>query len=88
MTAARIAVRLTPRAGIDRLEPPGPDGELQARVRAAPAEGAANEALLRLIAESLRVPRSAVRLVGGARSRHKLVEVDGLRQDEVRERLP
>ena len=88
MTAARIAVRLTPRAGIDRLEPPGPDGELQARVRAAPAEGAANEALLRLIAESPRVPRSAVRLVGGARSRHKLVEVDGLRQDEVRERLP
>ena len=87
MTPARIAVRLTPRAGVDRLEPPGPGGELRARVRAAPVEGAANEALLRLIAASLRIPRSAVRLVGGAQSRRKLVEVDGLGGDEVRARL-
>jgi uncharacterized protein YggU (UPF0235/DUF167 family) len=84
--SARLAIRLTPRAGVDRLDPPGPDGELRARVRAAPADGAANEALLRLLADSLDLPRSALRLVAGAQGRRKLVEVEGLTPEEVQAR--
>jgi uncharacterized protein YggU (UPF0235/DUF167 family) len=46
---------------------------------AAPAvEGRANEALRRLLAKQLRVPRSSVTIVRGHRSRDKVVEVDGL----------
>jgi len=45
---------------------------------AAPAEGAANLALIAAIAEWLEIPRSAVRILGGQRSRIKVVEVDGL----------
>ena len=72
----RFAVRLTPRAGADRIDGVR-DGELLARVTAPPADGAANAALLRLIASDLDVPRSSVRLVAGARTRHKIVAIDG-----------
>ncbi len=87
MVSARITIRLTPRAGLDRLDPPGPDGELHARVRAAPVDGAANEALLRLVADALDVPRSSIRLLAGGRSRLKLVEVDGISDEEAQARL-
>jgi uncharacterized protein len=83
----RIAIRLTPRAGADGLDPPDENGEVRARVRAAPVEGAANEALLRLLASTLDVPRSSVRLVTGGHGRRKVVEVEGLGGDEVRRRL-
>lgn len=51
------------------------DGELRARVSAAPVEGAANESLLRLIARELDVPPSAVRVVSGAAARRKVVAI-------------
>ena len=66
----RLEVRLTPRAGVDSLEPPDADGVAHARVRAAPVDGAANEALLRLLATRLGVARSSVSIVTGAQSRN------------------
>jgi len=70
----RFTVRLTPRGGADRIDGVR-DGELQARVSAAPVEGAANESLLRLIARELEVPPGAVRVVSGAHARRKVVSV-------------
>jgi uncharacterized protein YggU (UPF0235/DUF167 family) len=61
----RFAVRLTPRAALDRIDGVS-DGVLRARVGAPAVEGAANNALVRLIAEELGVARSAVRIVAGA----------------------
>ena len=55
------------------------DGQtLEAWITAPPAEGAANLALIGAIADWLKIPRSAVRILGGQRSRIKVVEVDGL----------
>ena len=73
---ARLAVRLTPRGGADRVDGVGEDGVLRARVAAPPVDGAANEALCRLLARELGVARGAVRVVAGAAGRRKLVEVD------------
>jgi uncharacterized protein YggU (UPF0235/DUF167 family) len=64
------------------------DGVLRARVAAPPIEGAANQALLRLIADELGVARRAVRLVAGAAGRQKLVVVEGVTPDEVLARWP
>lgn len=72
----RLAVRLTPRGGSDRVDAVL-SGVLHVRVAAAAEDGAANDALIRLIAESVAVPRSAVRLVRGSQSRHKLMEIVG-----------
>jgi uncharacterized protein YggU (UPF0235/DUF167 family) len=54
---------------------------------APPVDGAANEALIRLLAERLQVSRSAVRLVAGAAGRSKVVEVDGVGEVEARTKL-
>ena len=73
----RFAVRLTPRAAADRIDGVV-DGILRARVGAPAVEGAANNALIRLIADALGVARRDVRIVAGATSRQKLVVVDGV----------
>ena len=51
------------------------------RVSAPPVEGAANDALIALIAGTLAVPRRAVRIVAGERSRQKRIAVDGVSVD-------
>ena len=66
----------------------GPDGELRVRVRSAPVEGAANQALLRLLASELGVPRGAVRLIAGATGRRKIVEIEGLTAEALDARWP
>lgn len=81
-----LRVRLTPRSGRDEVI--GLDGDLlRARVKAPPVEGRANEALLRLLAGALGVPRTSLRIIRGQRGRDKLVAVEGLETEEVRERL-
>ena len=74
---ARLRVRLTPRGGRDAIDG-WRDGVLLARVAAAPAGGAANEALVRLLAKALGVPKSRVAVVSGASARIKTVEIEGL----------
>jgi len=60
---------------------------LRVRVRAAPERGKANEAVCRLLAARLGLPASAVTVARGATSRDKLLQVDGLTEDEMRRRL-
>jgi uncharacterized protein YggU (UPF0235/DUF167 family) len=76
-----VDVRLTPKGGRDALDGIAAlaDGRavLKARVRAAPHEGAANAALLRLIAKAAGVPASRVAIVAGATARVKRVQIAG-----------
>jgi uncharacterized protein (TIGR00251 family) len=81
-----IRIRLTPRSARDEVL--GFEGDvLRARVTAPPVEGRANEALLGLLADALGVPKSALRIVRGQRSREKLVAIEGPDAAEVRRRL-
>ncbi len=77
----RVAIRLTPRARADRIDGVirAADGApvLKASVTAPPAEGRANDALLALLAKSWGVPRRDLALIGGAKSRNKIVHVSG-----------
>jgi uncharacterized protein (TIGR00251 family) len=76
-----VAVRLTPKGGRDAIDGVAvlSDGQsvLKVRVRAAPTEGEANAALVRLLARMLDVPSRAVTLAAGATSRIKRVAVEG-----------
>jgi uncharacterized protein (TIGR00251 family) len=76
-----LAVRLTPRGGRDAIDgiERRDDGQsvLRVRVRAAPTEGEANDALIKLIARTLGVPPRAVSLIAGASSRIKRIAVAG-----------
>jgi hypothetical protein len=83
----RFAVRLTPRSSANRVDGVL-EGVLRARVSAPAVEGAANAALVHLLAEELGVARRDVRIVAGANGRQKLVVVDGVEQDVVVARWP
>jgi hypothetical protein len=78
---------LIPRGGSDHVDGVE-DGVLRARVTAPPVEGAANQALLRLLAAELDVPRRDVRLIAGASGRTKIVAVDGIAPERVIARWP
>jgi len=76
-----LDIRLTPRGGRDALDGVErlADGRLvlKIRVRAAPTEGEANAALIRLLASELRLPRSQLSIVSGVSARLKTVAIQG-----------
>ena len=76
-----LAVRLTPRAARDALDGIATlsDGRpvALARVRALPADGAANAALIALLAKGLRLPKSAITIAAGHAARLKQVRITG-----------
>jgi uncharacterized protein (TIGR00251 family) len=81
-----LAIRVQPRA--KRTEVAGERaGAIVIRVSAPPIDGKANEAVCRLIAERIGVPKSAVRIVRGEAARDKVVRIDGLSSDEARTAL-
>jgi uncharacterized protein (TIGR00251 family) len=63
------------------------NGELKIKVTAPPVDAAANEALLRLLAECLDCPRGALQLIRGRTSRHKQVLVRGMSVKTVLQKL-
>jgi len=83
---ARVAVKLAPRGRRDELLGFA-DDVLRARVAAPPVDGKANMALCRLIAERVGVAPSRVSVVRGAKSREKLVEVQGIDPAALRQLL-
>jgi uncharacterized protein YggU (UPF0235/DUF167 family) len=78
---ATLTVRLTPRAGSDRILGFDTDARgqrvLKVAVAAAPVDGAANAALIKLLAKRLDIPKSAITLVSGGSARIKRLALAG-----------
>ena len=84
--AVRFSVHVQPRA--TRTEIVGQHGAaLKVRVHALPVDGAANTAVVDLLADRLGVPRRNVRVVVGMTSRAKVVEIHGVTERDVRQLL-
>lgn len=83
----RLTVRVTPKGGRDTIDGWMLDeagrSVLKLRVSAAAAEGAANAAVVALVAKALKVPKSAVRIAAGETARVKRLEIDGVTPDDV-----
>jgi len=83
----RLTVRVTPKGGRDAVDGWTQDAAgrplLKLRVSAAAADGAANAAVVALVAKSLKVPKSAVRIAAGETARVKRLEIEGVGSDEV-----
>jgi hypothetical protein len=76
----RLALRVTPNARHPCVEiGAGADGQplLLVKVIAQPEDGRANDAVIRLLAEALGLPRSALTLVQGRTARQKVIAVEG-----------
>ena len=81
-----IDVRVIPRAGRTGIAGTR-DNALLVRLGSAPVDGAANAELIEVIATAVGVPRRAVSIAAGARSRKKTIRIDGVSADEVHQRL-
>jgi len=86
--AAPSRLRIRVAAGARRSEIVGRYGDgWRVRVSSPPERGRANEEVLALLARTLRLRRPALRLVSGASSRDKIVELDGVDMAEAERRL-
>jgi len=81
-----LSLKVQPRASKNEIGDMT-NGELKIKVTAPPVDAAANEALLRLLAQCLDCPRGAVQLVRGQTSRHKQVFIRGMSVEAVLEKL-
>ncbi len=75
-----LDVKVVPRASEDKIIGWMPDGVLKVRLSAPPVDNKANEALVRLLAGALKVPKAVVRIRRGQGARKKQVEITGVRQ--------
>jgi uncharacterized protein (TIGR00251 family) len=81
-----LSIKLQPRASDNKIVDVSGD-ELRVRVTAPPVDSAANDALIRFLAEELDLPRNRVMLVRGATSRHKVVKLSGTSAASIRAKL-
>lgn len=77
-----FSVRVQPRASRDEIVGVM-EGALKIRLQAPAVENRANEALIELLARFLKTPKSAVRILGGERSRSKRIEIRGVTKEQV-----
>jgi uncharacterized protein (TIGR00251 family) len=84
--AARLVVRVVPRADRTGLDGLTDTGALRVRLTAPPVEGAANAALVTLLADMLALPKREITIVRGAHGREKVVQIHAP-LEQIRERL-
>jgi uncharacterized protein len=77
-----LSVKLQPRASANEIGDALGD-ELRIKVTAPPVDAAANEALVKFLAQHLDCPRNRVELVRGHTSRHKTLKLYGLKPEDV-----
>jgi len=81
-----LSVKVEPRASRNEIGD-GQGAELKIKVTAPPVDAAANEAVLRLLADTLDCPRGSVQLIRGGTSRHKIILLRGMKPETVAARL-
>ena len=79
---ASFAVKVAPRASQNKISQIA-DGALKVRLTAPPVDGAANQALVKLLAKALGLSKSKVRVIKGFKSRDKRVLVEGLEPGQI-----
>ena len=85
MPTTTIEIRVQPKASRNRIVIQG--GTVKVYVTAAPEKGRANKAVIEMISRRLGVAKRAVSIASGDRSQAKLLQVEGLSDEEVRRRL-
>lgn len=83
---ATLQVHVVPNAKANQIA--GEHGDaIKIKLRAPAIEGKANAALIAFLSDRLRIPTQQVALLKGHKSRDKVIRIDGVTQDQLRERL-
>lgn len=73
----RLEIRLLPNASRDEITGRADDGRFRVRVQSPPVEGAANRRLIQFLSARLGIAKSKIRIIGGEKSRDKVLEIEG-----------
>lgn len=84
---AALAIRVTPRSSRNWIVGVMDDGTVKVNLTAPPAEGKANEALIKLLADALDIAPSKLEIIAGATGREKLISILDLTADEVNDKI-
>lgn len=79
-------VKVVPRASFEKIDGAAA-GDLKVHICAPPVQGAANKALVRLVAKALKIPKTSLKVVSGQKARRKRLMVQGLEPVEITRRL-
>lgn len=85
-SGSALTLTVVPRSSRNRLERLD-QGQLRARITAAPTDGAANAALLKFLAREFGLPRSRLSILSGETSRTKRILIEGFDRIELVQRL-
>lgn len=72
----KIKIKVVPRASKNEIVGEMADGSLKVRLTAAPVDGKANEALIKILSDHFNIPKNKIKLVRGLTSKNKLVEFE------------
>ena len=78
-----LTVFVVPRSSRAKIEVDTGEADLRIKVTAPPVEGAANQAVVALLADFLRLPQRYIKVVAGCKSRHKSVLIQGARRETI-----
>ena len=81
----RINVRVIPRSSKNLIE--WEEGGLKVRLTAPPIDGAANDALIALLAQCLGLHKRDIQIVHGTTGRHKIVEITGMPAEAIEKKI-
>jgi uncharacterized protein (TIGR00251 family) len=81
----RINVRVIPRSSKNLIE--WEEGGLKVHLTAPPVDGAANDALIALLAQCLKIHKRDIQIVRGTTGRSKIVEISGISAETVEKRI-
>jgi len=81
----RIKVKVVPRAKKNHISGIMEDGSLKVRVAAPPVDGKANRALIKLLADTLKIPKTDVAIISGLQSRNKTISIEGMSLEEYQQ---
>ena len=82
----QLEIRVTPRSSRNKVEI-APDGSVKVFVTAPPADGEANDAVLKVLAKALSVAPTSLSVIRGQKSREKVIDLGNLSKNEASERL-
>lgn len=82
MSSTTFSIRLQPRASKNEIIAME-GGGFKIRLTAPPVDGAANEALIRFLADTLSVTRSQIEIVSGHTSKNKIVRIEGIGKEDT-----
>ncbi|MCF7853016.1 MAG: DUF167 family protein [Simkaniaceae bacterium] len=82
----RVQVKVVLKSSSDQII--GFEGNiLKVKLNAIPEKGHANKALIRLLSKALHLPKTSITIVQGETSRQKILQIEGLSDEELREKL-